>query len=80
MINKTYEDMANHYGTIIIPARVKRPKDKSKVENTVYRLEVDILARLRNLTFFSCEDYNEAIIRELKIFNERPFQKKEVAL
>ena len=77
VINKTYEDMADHYGTIIIPARVKRPKDKSKVENTVYRLEVDILARLRNMTFFSCEEYNEAIIRELKIFNERPFQKKE---
>lgn len=77
VINKTYEDMANHYGTIIIPARVKRPKDKSKVENTVFRLEVDILARLRNMTFFSCEEYNEAIIREVKIFNERPFQKKE---
>ena len=77
VINKTYEDMANYYGTIIIPARVKRPKDKSKVENTVYRLEVDILARLRNMTFFSCDEYNEAIIRELKVFNERPFQKKE---
>ena len=77
VINKTYEDMADHYGTIIIPARVKRHKDKSKVENTVYRLEIDILARLRNMTFFSCEEYNEAIIRELKIFNERPFQKKE---
>ena len=77
VINKTYEDMANYYGTIIIPTRLRKPKDKSKVENTVYRLEVEILARLRNMTFFSVDEYNEAIVKELEVFNKRPFQKKE---
>lgn len=77
VINKTYEDMAEYYGTVIIPARVRKPRDKSKVENTVYRLEVDILARLRNMVFFSLGEYNEAIKKELKLFNERPFQKRD---
>jgi len=52
-INRTYQDMAIHYGTIIIPARVRKPKDKAKVEVGVQVVERWILARLRNRTFFS---------------------------
>ena len=63
-INRTYQDMAAHYGTSILPARVRRPRDKAKVENSVLIVERFILARLRNRQFFSLEELNQAI-REL---------------
>ena len=74
-INPTYHDMAVHYGTVIIPARAGRPKDKAKVETGVLIVERWILAALRNRIFFSLEELNQAI-RELLIrLNERPFKK-----
>jgi len=76
-INPTYHDMAVHYGTVIMPARAGRPKDKAKVESAVQIVERWILAALRNRTFFSLEELNQAI-RELLIrLNERPFKKLE---
>ena len=54
-INRTYQDMAAHYGTAILPARVRRPRDKAKVEVGVLIVERCILARLRNRRFFSLE-------------------------
>ena len=74
-INPTYHDLAAHYGTVVIPARVRRPKDKSKVEAGVLVVERWILAALRNRKFFSLNELNSAI-RELLIkLNERPFKK-----
>src|SRR5262249_43076800 len=52
-LNPTYRDWAEHYGTVIIPARVRRPRDKAKVENAVLVVERWILAALRKRTFFS---------------------------
>ena len=76
-INPTYHDMAVHYGTVIMPARAGRPKDKAKVEVGVQIVERWILAALRNRTFFSLGELNQAI-RELLIrLNERPFKKLE---
>jgi transposase len=63
-LNPTYQDLAQHYGTAVIPARVRKPKDKAKAEVGVQVVERWILARLRNHTFFSLADLNEAI-REL---------------
>lgn len=52
-INATYQEMASHYGTAVIPARVRKPRDKAKVEAGVQVVERWILARLRNHVFFS---------------------------
>ena len=74
-INPTYLDLARHYGTAIIPTRVARPKDKAKVEVAVQIVERFILARLRNQTFFSLQQLNEAIFDLLTELNNKPFQK-----
>ena len=51
-INRTYLELAKHYDTYVIPARVRKPKDKSKVEKSVKDVEQQILARIRNHPFF----------------------------
>jgi transposase len=74
-INPTYLDMANHYGTVVIPTRVRRPKDKAKVEVGVQIVERWILARLRDRQFFSLPQLNRAIADLLPELNLKPFQK-----
>jgi transposase len=76
-LNPTYQDMASHYGCAIIPARVRHPKDKAKVETGVKTVEQWILARLRNITFFSLTDLNKTIRTLLDDLNNRPFQKMD---
>ena len=61
VINKSYSELAEHYGCAVIPARVKKPKDKAAVEGTVGNISTWIIAALRNCTFFSLFDLNEAI-------------------
>lgn len=72
--NPTYRDFAEHYGTAIMPARVRRPRDKSPVELGVKGVEQRILAKLRNRTFFSLAELNQAISILLADYNRRPFQ------
>jgi transposase len=74
-INPTYQDLAKHYGTTVIPARSRRPKDKAKVESAVFVAERWILAALRNHTFFSLNELNRAIAEKLHDLNNRKFQK-----
>jgi hypothetical protein len=76
IINKTYQEMAQHYGTAVIPARVKSPKDKSNVELSVGIISTWILAAIRNRQFLSLHELNEAIKEKLREFNAKPFQKK----
>lgn len=76
-INVTYQEMAVHYGVAILPARVYKPKDKSKVEVGVLIVERWILAALRNRTFFSLTELNTAILELLRRLNDRPFKKME---
>ena len=76
-LNRTYEDLASHYGTAVIPARVRKPKDKAKVEVGVLVVERFILARLRNREFFSLGELNAAIRELLDGLNHRPFKKLE---
>jgi len=74
-LNPTYRDWAEHYGTVVIPARVRKPRDKAKVEGGVLIVERWILAALRHHTFFSLGELNRAI-RELLIkLNRRKFRK-----
>ena len=76
-INETYQEMAEHYGTAIIPARVRAPKDKPNAEGTVGNISTWITAALRNEQFFSLAELNRAIRDKLELFNQRLFQKKE---
>ena len=78
-INRTYEDMAAHYGAVVIPARVRKPKDKPKAELSVLLAQRWILAVLRNRTFFSLATLNEAIWELLPRLNDRPLQKLKVS-
>lgn len=73
--NPTYQDLAEHYQVAVLPARVRKPKDKSKVESTVQVVERWILARLRDRTFFSLQALNEAMSQLLEELNSKPFQK-----
>lgn len=76
VINNTYHEMAEHYGTVVIPARVRKPKDKASVEGTVGNISTWIVAALRHQKFFTVREMNEAIWEKLNDFNRRPFQKK----
>lgn len=76
-LNRTYAEMANHYGCAVMPARPRKPKDKAKAEASVLLVERWILAVLRNRTFFSLAEVNEAIRELLVKLNEKPFQKLE---
>jgi transposase len=76
-INGTYAEMAAHYGTVVIPARPRKPRDKAKVEVGVQVTQRWILARLRNMVFFSLDDLNAAIAELLEELNTRPFRKLE---
>ena len=74
-LNPTYQDLAVHYGVAVMPARVRRPRDKAKVEVGVQVVERWILARLRHRAFFSLSELNQAIGELLIGLNERPFRK-----
>ena len=76
-INPTYLELAQHYGFAVIPARPRKPKDKAKVEGGVLIAQRWILACLRNRTFFSLDELNEAIAERLEKLNTTPFQKLE---
>ena len=74
-LNPSYAECADHYGTAVIPARVRRPKDKAKVEGGVLFAQRFILAGLRHRTFFSLAEANAAIRQRLELLNNRPFRK-----
>lgn len=74
-LNPTYCAMARHYGVAVLPARPRHPRDKAKAENGVLNVERQVLAPLRDRTFFSLAELNRAIKDLLRRYNERPFQK-----
>ncbi len=76
-INAVYQGMAEHYGTAVIPARVRAPKDKPNAEGCVGNISTWITAALRDEQFFSIGELNRAIRQKLEAFSRRPFQKKE---
>jgi transposase len=78
-LNPTYQDFATHYGTAILPARPRRPRDKAKVEVGVQVVERWILARLRDQRFFSLAELNRAIALLLGELNDRPMRRLGVS-
>lgn len=77
VIHQSYQEMAQHYGTVIIPARARKPRDKAKVETGVQMAQRQILAALRDQRFFSVGELNQAIAPLLAQLNAKPFQKLE---
>ena len=69
VLNKTYQEMAEHYGTAILPARPRRPKDKAFAEGSVGVVSTWILAALRSRRFLSLAELNEAIREKLEAFH-----------
>ena len=74
-INPVYNDFAEYYRTVIIPARSRRPKDKALVENAVKLIYQRVYAPLRDRVFYSLEELNQAIRDLLEEHNNKPFQR-----
>jgi transposase len=75
LLHASYQEMANHYGTVIIPARPRRARDKAKVEGGVLIASRLILAALRDQKFFCLQALNVALHAGLIRLNQQPFQK-----
>ncbi len=78
-INRTYEELAAHYGAVVVPARPRKPRDKAAVETSVLLAQRWILARLRHQTFFRLDALNRAIRTLLDELNDRPMQQLGVS-
>lgn len=76
-INRSYMELADHYGTAVVPTRVEHPKDKGHAEGSVSYATTWILAALRSSTFFSLSDARKAVAEKLEELNEAPFKKRE---
>jgi transposase len=76
VLNPAYAQLGEHYGTIILPARVRTPRDKSMAENVVRFGANQIIAILRHRRFFSLDELNEAIFEQVERLNAKPFQKR----
>jgi transposase len=74
-LNPTYQEMAAHYNVAVIPARVRKPRDKAKAEAGVLLVERWILAAVRKQTFLDIGELNQAIRELLDKLNSRPFRK-----
>ncbi|MGA8171297.1 MAG: IS21 family transposase [Methylocystis sp.] len=75
-VNRTYAEMAAHYGVALLPARPRKPRDKAKVEAAVLIVERWLLGRLRRRTFYSLAEVNAAIVQMLLNLNEeRPIRR-----
>jgi len=79
LLNETYDDLARHYGTVILPTRPRKPKDKPLVESAVRLVYQRIFAVLRNQTFFSLKELNKAIWEELEKLNNASFQRRDIS-
>ena len=79
LLNESYDDLARHYNTVILPTRPGKPKDKALVENAVRIVYQKIFAKLRNQTFFSLSELNQSIWDELENINNAPFQRRDIS-
>ena len=78
-VNRTCEDLAEHYGAVVVPSRPAKPRDKAAVEGAVLLAQRWILARLRNQTFFDLGALNAAIRVFLDALNDRPMKQLGVS-
>ncbi|MFC7393363.1 IS21 family transposase [Scopulibacillus cellulosilyticus] len=76
LLNEAYRELADYYRTVIVPSRVRKPKDKPSVEGTVGYISRQIIASLRNYQCFHIDDLNERILEKLEEINTIDFQKR----
>ncbi len=76
ILNTSYQELAQHYGTAIVPARVRKPQDKGAVEGSVKYATTWITAALRNQKCFTLEEVQSAVSAKLEDLNDRPYQKR----
>lgn len=77
VLTADYEALGSHYQTAIMPAGIRKPKQKASVEGTVGKVATAVIARLRNEIFCSFEELKAAVLRKLEAFNHGSFQKRE---
>lgn len=76
LLNEGYRQLSDYYRFTIVPARVRAPKDKSSVEGNVGFISRQVIAALRNETFFSLKELNQAITEKMQALNQEAFQKR----
>ena len=76
VLNRSYQELADHYGTAIVPARVRKPDDKAAAEGSVRFVSTWITAALRDRKLFSLTEANAAVAEKLDELNRRPFKKR----
>lgn len=74
-LNESFQQMGAHYGSAVMPARVRHPLDKPKAESTVRLYTTWVIARLRHRIFFSLRELNVAIRELVELANKKPFKK-----
>ena len=77
VLNDAYREMAAHYGAAVMPARVKRPRDKPNVENEVWQVATEVVAALRDVVFTDINLVRSAVAKKVEEHNNRPFSKRE---
>ena len=77
VLNEAYEALGNYYLTAIMPAQVRKPKQKASVEGAVGKIATAVIARLRNIEFHSMDELRSAVCDTLYEFNHAPFQKRD---
>lgn len=77
VLNERYRALADHYSTAVLPGRVRRPRDKASVENTVWHATTALVGAMRDRTFHSLQELREAVRGWLASYNAAPFQKRE---
>ena len=77
LVNKEYERFAEHYGAAVVPARVRKPRDKSTSETTVDLVEQWVVAPANEMTFYTLEEFNEFCAERVDWLNSRPFSARE---
>lgn len=77
ILNNTYDALGEHYQIAIMPATVRKPKEKASVEGTVGKIATAIIAKLRGVKFNNIGDLQISVLKALKSFNEAPFQKRD---
>jgi transposase len=73
VLNRSSQAFARHYEVAIVPARVRKPRDKATAENAVRLVEMWVLAPLRHRQLFSLGEANAALAERVEEFNNRPF-------
>jgi len=76
IVNESYRRLTEYYGCVVVPARIRKPRDKAAVEGGVGLITRQAMAPLRNRTFFSLNELNEALAEKVTEINSRPFQKR----